>query len=219
MERYRLYAASESPYCQSVKGQLLRLGVPHVTTLLDWEGLRTSDQVRTLNPKGQVPILVGPEGPVCDSLLITAMLELRHGSAPGAEGAQGAEGVGWLAGRDALLFRTADVELRDALMDLYRAVKRGARLRNEEGHAAREHLARACEMVGALLPRPHGSAPAETAGTLHAAFLLDAAIDLSHRAGLGSDADVRALHAGLASLPLVARVFEHLGARPRGGRP
>jgi|GEM_PF-4782340 len=167
----QLFACSESPYCRTVKGLLRLRGIAHTTTLFDWNSLRAfeaSGALARLNPKNEVPVLVWHGRPLVDSFLIAAFLE----------------GSGWLGSGDALVFRTADVELRDALMTLY--AKR----------EATPDIARATKCLRAVVASPLPSElqlplrnplsdPVASAGTLHVAFLALACLQLMERfAGL-----------------------------------
>ena len=211
MENVKLLASSESPYCQSVKGQLLAQGVPHVTEILSWRALQGNAAVRALNPKGQVPILVHAGGALCDSLFITVHLH----------------GPQWLASPDALIFRTAEVELRDAMNAIYMGAQ-------DASHA--QPLAGTCALLCLLLERCHEdergpaaspsavlerSVPVATPGILHAAFLLNATLGLLEKRGLAVPSETSHLASILSEVPLVERVLLDFGARnhflPTGG--
>lgn len=224
MENLTLIASSESPYCQSVKGQLLAAGLLHTTEILTWEALRASPRVRARSPKGQVPVLEHAAGVCVDSLLIAVQIceaaSRRASAHPTAEPhvptAYTAGGLAWLASQDALVFRTAEVELRDGLMEVYR-------LRMPPDALLSKRLAEASAMALELLETSSLARvpPEPTPGCLHAAFLVNALLGLLEKRGCGVPAETSHLAAVLSEVPLVAQVLLFFGQRnhmlPTGG--
>lgn len=216
MENLKLIASSESPYCQSVKGQLWAAGLPHTTETLTWEELRTSARVRALNPKAQVPLLEHAKGVLSDSLVIsTHICEWSSLWSPTPQGTDGQEagsrrggGLAWLASHDAAVFRTAEVELRDVLMEVYRSP-------SLVESAACSRMALACALLTSLLEASafRREAPEATPGVLHAAFLLNALLGLLEKKGCGVPPEASQVAAVLSEVPLVAQVLIFFGQR------
>jgi glutathione S-transferase len=110
MATFQLHATKTSPYCQSVRTQLLWRDWTCDEFFYSWKDLNDDSKNQELktHPKAQVPQLRHGQVSVTDSFFITAYLEEIF-----------CKECNWLATSDAMLFRTAEVELRDLLVLLY----------------------------------------------------------------------------------------------------
>lgn len=199
----------------------MALGLPHTTDTLSWEDLRISHRVRTLNPKGQVPILQHSKGVLADSTLITIQLcewgnslALRGATNTALPGCFGGGGLEWVVSHDALLFRTADVELRDAMMEVYRSDTTVRPLKPATSPDL-VRVAQACALFRSLLETSStaGEPPPPTPGVLHGAFLLNSLLHLLEKKEASIPPSASHLAAVLGQMPLVQQVLLFFGQR------
>lgn len=141
----KLHWVADSPFSRIIKWLLCQRQMAHDDVLYAWNDLASDRFSRKLNPKGQVPVLEFAGEALADSGLIVLRVFA---------------GQGWIASRDALLYRTAECDLAAVMQRLYAASKleKGGQVSQEPLRVlARKDFARALESLLGVKNSPDAS--------------------------------------------------------------